>query len=191
PAHRLEPLAKTGHGVARRLGAEAPRDVGGIVGKRRLVGHAAQRGAEAFEDLPARLAHDGAPFVFLSRIQARKAPPRQGGSVWFSPQTRSARGRRNAGTRPSSRPADSARRHDAGRVARRAKEAIEGAAPAGRTPARLPRSRRRNSRSGRGMSTGQTSLQAPQRLEARGRSANSAKWSPASSGVSTAPTGPE
>ncbi len=40
------------------------------------------------------------------------------------------------------------------------------------------------------MSTGHTSLHAPHKLEARGKSANSANRSPASSGVNTAPTGP-
>ena len=57
-------------------------------------------------------------------------------------------------------------------------------------PSRLPLSRRRSNRSGIGMLTGQTSLQAPQSDEALGKSASSENRSPARSGDSTAPIGP-
>ena len=65
-----------------------------------------------------------------------------------------------------------------------------GIAPADGTDSRLALSRRRNNRSGIGMSTGQTSLQAPQSEEAFGRSASSGKRLPKRIGESTAPIGP-
>lgn len=76
-----------------------------------------------------------------------------------------------------------------GDVARVAKGDI-GMEPAEGISSRLALSRSRRRRSGMGMSTGQTSLQAPQREEALGRSASSGKREPKRMGERTAPTGP-
>lgn len=76
-----------------------------------------------------------------------------------------------------------------GEVARWAKGDM-GIALAEGTSSRLALSLRRSKRSGMGISTGQTSLQAPHREDAFGRSASSGKRLPNRMGESTAPTGP-
>ncbi len=80
-------------------------------------------------------------------------------------------------------------RQSEGEVARVANGDI-GIEPAEGTDSRLALSRKRRSRSGIGISTGQTSLHAPQSEEAFGKSASSGKRLPKRIGESTAPTGP-
>src|SRR5690606_8393314 len=136
-----------------------------------------------------RLGADGFGRV-LSHL--RKAPPFQDGRVRELSQARRAgTGMSLCGTTSMSLPPMSAAFHAAGCEAISAHMPIGGvAAAAASEPACLPLLRRRRRRSGMGMSTGQTSLQAPQSEEALGRSASSGNFLPASSGESTAPTGP-
>ena len=87
------------------------------------------------------------------------------------------------------RPPASAAFHAAGWVARSAQKPI-GGVPGDLIPSAWALSRSLSRRSGIGMSTGHTSLHAPHRLDAFGRSAFSGKRLPSSRGESTAPTGP-
>ena len=80
-------------------------------------------------------------------------------------------------------------RHNEGEVASVANGDM-GIAPADGTDSFFALSLNRKSKSGIGMSTGHTSLHAPQSDEAVGRSANSGKRLPKRIGESTAPTGP-